>query len=94
MKVKLCVLNEIPDQGTSKVDFFGREVLVFKDKGQPKAVLNYCLHLGGSMELKGEHFVCTWHGAEFECHTGVCVKAHPPRKADSCSFLHALERTN
>ena len=37
MRVKLCTLNEIPDQGTSKIDFFDREVLVFKDKGQPKA---------------------------------------------------------
>jgi len=86
MKAKLCALNEITDQGTSKVDFFGREVLVFKDKGQPKAVLNYCLHLGGPMELKGEHFVCAWHGAEFECHTGACVKG-PSAKESRLMFL-------
>lgn len=86
MKAKLCALEEIPDQGTSKVDFFGREVLVFKDNGQPRAVLNYCLHLGGPMELNEGHFVCQWHGAEFECRTGACVKG-PSAKESKLMFL-------
>lgn len=86
MKAKLCALDEIPVEGTKKVDFFGREVLLYMDNGQPKAILNYCLHLGGPLELKGENFICQWHGAEFECHTGACVKG-PATKETKLMFL-------
>jgi nitrite reductase/ring-hydroxylating ferredoxin subunit len=41
MKVLLCDVDEIPDAGTRKLDFFGREVLVLKEAGTPKAVSNY-----------------------------------------------------
>jgi 3-phenylpropionate/trans-cinnamate dioxygenase ferredoxin component len=78
-RVPLCKLEEIPDQGTKTVDFFGREVLVFKTDGNPKAVLNVCVHLGGPMQREGDRLVCQWHGAEFDCQHGRALKelAHP-----------------
>ena len=85
MKVALCDLNEIPDSGTHKVDFFGREVLVFKEAGTPNAVLNYCLHLGGPLRLEADRLVCEWHGAQFACGDGKCLKG--PARPESRLML-------
>ena len=70
MRVALCKVAEIPDEGARTVEFFGREVLVYKVDGQPKAVMNVCMHLGGPLSLQGDHFVCSWHGAEFGTRNG------------------------
>lgn len=74
MKVALCRVAEISADGIKTVDFFGREVLVYEDSGRPKAVLNLCMHLGGPMTRQGDRLVCTWHGAEFGCSDGRCLK--------------------
>jgi nitrite reductase/ring-hydroxylating ferredoxin subunit len=70
MKVPLCRIDEIPDDGAKTVDFFGREVFALKVDGRAKAVVNVCLHLGGPLHREGEKFVCAWHGAEWACATG------------------------
>lgn len=74
MKVPLCNVGEIPADGIKTVDFFGREVLVFEEAGQPKAILNYCMHLGGPLQREGCTLVCQWHGAEFDCERGARLK--------------------
>ena len=38
VKVELSGVDDIPDEGANTVYFFGREVLVYKDEGRPKAV--------------------------------------------------------
>jgi len=38
MKVPLCKVEEIPDDGMKAVDFFGRETLVMKVNGETKAI--------------------------------------------------------
>lgn len=81
MKVPLCKLEDIPEEGTMTVDFFGREVLIFKVEGMPKAVLNICMHLGGPMNREGDKLVCQWHGAEFGCARGNRLKG--PAAPDS-----------
>lgn len=81
MKVALCKLDEIPEDGAKTVDFFGREVLIFKTNGKPKAFLNICMHLGGPMKREGDRLVCEWHGAEFDCHHGKAVKG--PARPDA-----------
>ena len=81
MKVRLCKLDEIPSEGSKAVDFFGREVLVLRVDGQPKAVLNVCMHLGGPMTRQGDRLVCAWHAAEFACGDGACLKG--PARSDS-----------
>lgn len=79
MKVPLCKLEEIPEAGTKKIDFFGREVLIFKLNGKPKAIINVCMHLGGPMKLENGKLVCEWHGAEFDCRDGMRLKG-PARR--------------
>ena len=74
MRIPLCKIEEISSGETKTVDFLGREVLVFEVDGEPKAVLNYCMHLGGPMKLRNCRLVCEWHGAEFECNTGKRLK--------------------
>lgn len=81
MKVPLCKLDEIPEEGTKKVDFFGREVLILKVGGKPKAMLNVCMHLGGPMKQDGDKLVCEWHGAEFGSRDGRRLKG--PARRDS-----------
>ena len=70
MKVPLCRVEDIPDEGVVPVEFFGREVLALKVEGRSKAIMNVCLHLGGPLQREGEHLVCAWHGAEWSCATG------------------------
>ena len=65
MKVPLCPVVEIPDEGAKAIDFFGRSVLVYKVDGRPRAIANVCLHLGGPLQCEGDKFVCPWHGAEY-----------------------------
>jgi nitrite reductase/ring-hydroxylating ferredoxin subunit len=86
MKAPLCKINEIPETGVKKIDFFGREALVMKVDGKPKAVLNLCMHLGGPMRREGDKFVCEWHGVEFDGRRGNCLKG----PADSDSRLITL----
>jgi len=81
MKVPLCKVDEIPDEGLKTVDFFGREALVLNINEEPKAILNYCMHLGGPMKREKDRLVCTWHGAEFDCAQGNCLKG--PARPDS-----------
>lgn len=78
MKQPLCNINEIPEEGSLIVPFFGREVHVYKVNGTPKAVANTCLHFGGPLECKEGKFVCSWHGAEFAMKDGQRLKAPAP----------------
>lgn len=65
MKVPLTTVDRIPDEGALTVDFFGRPAFVLNVEGRARAVMNVCMHLGGPLELRGDRFVCGWHGAEF-----------------------------
>jgi nitrite reductase/ring-hydroxylating ferredoxin subunit len=81
VKVPLCKMEEIPEGKTKAVDFFGREVLVLKVEGEPKAILNICMHLGGPLRREAKRLICQWHGAEFECDQGKCLQG--PASPDS-----------
>lgn len=70
MRVPLCRVDEIPNEGAKVVEFFGREVLALKVSGRPKAIMNMCMHLGGPLSRDGESLVCAWHGAAFACADG------------------------
>lgn len=74
MKVPLCKMESIRGGAIQTVDFLGREVLVFEVDGEPKAFLNYCMHVGGPMKRVDDELVCEWHGAEFTCGTGERLK--------------------
>ena len=70
MKVQLAPVSEIPVDGSTTVDFFGREVHLLRRDGKPAAVMNVCMHLGGPLTLDGDRFVCQWHGATFSASSG------------------------
>ena len=86
MKVPLCKVEEIPEDGTKTVEFFGREVLVMKVSGIPKAIANVCMHLGGPLQREGDKLTCSWHGAEYACVDGRRIKG-PARKDSQLMFL-------
>jgi nitrite reductase/ring-hydroxylating ferredoxin subunit len=74
MKVPLCQIRDIPIEGTASVDFFGREVLVMQIDGVPKAIMNVCLHFGGTLCRDKDKMVCVWHRAEFDIRDGRRLK--------------------
>jgi nitrite reductase/ring-hydroxylating ferredoxin subunit len=78
MKYPLCKIEEIPDEGTKRIPFFGREVHVYKVNGVPKAAVSICTHFGGQLDCKDGKFVCQWHGAEFAMEDGRRLKAPAP----------------
>lgn len=84
MKTPLCKLADIPASGAARVDFFGREALVYAIGGEPRAVMNTCTHLGGPLELKDGKLVCAWHGARFDAASGAAQSG----PAGTCA--HAL----
>jgi nitrite reductase/ring-hydroxylating ferredoxin subunit len=86
MKVPLCQVEEIPEDGTKTVQFFGREVIVLKVSGLPKAIANVCMHLGGPLKREDDKLICSWHGAEFACVDGRRLKG-PARKESQLMFL-------
>lgn len=77
----LCKLDEIPDEGTKLVDFFGRTVHVYKVNDKPVAVANVCMHFGGPLDCKDGKFVCAWHNAEFAMEDGGRLAAPAPANA-------------
>ncbi len=91
MKLALCKVEDIPADKTKTVDFFGREVLLTTVNGKPKAILNICMHLGGPMRREGDKLVCEWHGAEFECGQGKCLKGPADRDSRLITFPTRIE---
>lgn len=93
MKVPLCKLEELPEEGTKTIDFFGRELLLLKVDGEPKAIVNICMHLGGPMRRAGNKLTCEWHGAVFDCMRGNRLKG--PARQDSRRIMrHPFQRTS
>lgn len=79
MKVTLCRVEEIPEDGTKTAAFFEHEVIALRIEGELKVYLNICPHLGGSFRREGSKLVCQSHNSEFDCRSGQCLggPAHP-----------------
>jgi nitrite reductase/ring-hydroxylating ferredoxin subunit len=79
MKVPLCPIEAIPEDGTKTAAFFEREVIALKVEGKLKVYLNSCPHLGGSLRREGNKLICQSHNSEFDCRNGQCLSgpAHP-----------------
>ena len=68
----LTPINEVPEEGSKLVDFFGRQLHVVRGAdGAPAAYMNVCLHFGGTLVCKDGEFRCEWHGATFDARDGV-----------------------
>lgn len=70
MKHPLCKVADVPDEGTIRVPFFGRELHVYRAGERIRAAANTCLHFGGPLDCRDGKFVCGWHGAEFDMASG------------------------
>lgn len=70
MEVPLAQLDDIPDDDVLPVDFFGREVLLTKVAGKPRAIMNVCMHLGGPLRCDAGELVCDWHDARWALDDG------------------------
>ena len=81
MKHELCKLEEIPEQGSRIVPFFGREVHVYRSGGRVRAAANVCLHFGGPLECKDGQMVCPWHGARYDMDTGERMDGPAPKNS-------------
>jgi nitrite reductase/ring-hydroxylating ferredoxin subunit len=78
MKYPLINISEIPDEGSTLVDFFGRQVHVYKVDGKPRAVANVCMHFGGPLEFKDCKLVCPWHNTEYDSADGHRLSGPAP----------------
>lgn len=78
MKQEICKITDIPETGTAVVPFFGREVHVYRDGGNYRAVANVCTHFGGPLECREGKLVCAWHGAEFDLAGGKRLAGPAP----------------
>jgi nitrite reductase/ring-hydroxylating ferredoxin subunit len=78
MKHPLCKVDEIPENGSKIVEFFGREVHVYKSNGKPRAVANTCMHFGGPLDCQDGKLVCVWHGAQFALEDGRRLQGPAP----------------
>jgi nitrite reductase/ring-hydroxylating ferredoxin subunit len=86
MRHPLIALVDIPADEAVTVDFFGREVLVYRVNGAPRASANVCPHLGGPLEHCGDEFRCTWHNATFDLGSGS-RRSGPARNGSALMHL-------
>ena len=81
MRHALISVSDIPESGSVTADLLGREVLVTKVNGKPRAYMNVCLHHGGPLVLEDDRFTCQWHGSQFDARTGKALSG--PVRADA-----------
>jgi len=92
MKHPIINLADVPESGSTVVEFFGREVHVFKQNGKVRAVANTCLHFGGPLDFDSEscQFTCQWHQAVYDAESGKPV-AGPAPSASRLMYLSTIE---
>ena len=73
MKEALIRVDEIPLDGAVTVHLLGREVLVMRLNGKPRAFADVCMHHGGPLERTGDTLTCRWHGARYEARSGRAI---------------------
>lgn len=70
-------VSDISPGSFHKVSVDGKEILVVNLDGNFYAIDDTCTHSGASLsegKLDGDHIICGWHGAEFNCKTGKLEK--------------------
>jgi nitrite reductase/ring-hydroxylating ferredoxin subunit len=90
MKHPLCKVADVPDEGTIRVPFFGRELHVYRTGERIRAAANTCLHFGGPLDCRDGKLVCGWHGAEFDMGSGERL-AGPAPAASRLMFVSTRE---
>jgi nitrite reductase/ring-hydroxylating ferredoxin subunit len=78
MQHLLAKMDELSADKVTRVDFFGRPAIVYKEGEKAVAAIDVCMHLGGPLELNGGQLQCQWHGACFALDTGKTVSGPAP----------------
>jgi nitrite reductase/ring-hydroxylating ferredoxin subunit len=71
----ICKLAEVASGHSRTFVVAGRKIFVANIGGKPKAYVNFCPHMGGSLYYDGRNIKCNWHGALFDPATGVAKTA-------------------
>jgi nitrite reductase/ring-hydroxylating ferredoxin subunit len=79
--IRLCALDDIPDEGSKGFHVSGRKLFAVKQRGKVYLYQNACPHLGIALEWVEDQFLdssrsmiqCANHGALFVIDSGKCV---------------------
>ncbi len=72
-KVKIGSVAEIPPGRSRSYRAMGKDLIVVNTGDRLRGYVNFCTHMGGKLRCVGERFECDWHGAQFDCRTGMAV---------------------
>lgn len=78
---RLCNTDDIPEREARAFDTDKGEIFITQRDGMFYAYLNYCPHLGTSLEfmenqfldMDREYIICSTHGALFQVENGQCI---------------------
>ena len=69
MRRDLIRVSDIPATGTACAYLLGREVLVTRSNGKPRAFINVCMDHGGPLALEEDRFTYQWDGSQYDSRT-------------------------
>ncbi len=76
--IKVATLDEIPVNGSKRVEVEDVEIALFNLNGEIYAIENICTHDGGSLGdgtiVNGHEVECPRHGARFDICTGAALR--------------------
>lgn len=77
-RIKVADIAELA-RITSKSFAYGvQKGILIRVRGEWRAYVNACTHMGGQTDLVGETLVCRWHGATFDAATGEVKSGQAP----------------
>ncbi len=78
-QIPVAQVGEIAVGKTKSFRFGIKNGIAYNDGGVIKAYLNFCPHMGGSVDLvNGEKFRCRMHFAEFDAKSGDRLSGEAP----------------
>lgn len=79
MEQPLAKVEELSEEKVTRIDFFGRPVILYRNGDRIFVAVDVCTHLGGPLELEDGTLVCQWHGSSFARDSGKALKPPAPR---------------
>lgn len=77
MYLRLCAVDDVPEDGMRQFDLRDREFLVVRLEGRFYCLDARCTHAGAPISegsLKGNILTCPWHYSRFDITTGEVVR--------------------
>jgi len=96
----LATIDEIPEGCGRCFEMEGREIAVFRLKGEFYAISNVCPHQGGPLaegRIEGDTVTCPWHHWHFNIKTGISpvnpklkIQSYPLKQQEDQLFIAIL----